>query len=89
MTFEDKFYKLVPEIRDYYKVVSKLEDAFGGIVLESLQYLPQTILEILQTESNRVWTDEIWDKIFNIELADDISDIFEEIMNLPEVKCNE
>lgn len=84
ITYKEKFYKIVTEAREYYKMVNKIEDALGGIIIDALQDFPNTILTILEKESNREWTDNIWEQLYNYELKDDLGFLLQDIMKLPE-----
>ena len=66
MRFEDKFAKIVEANRSYYSnIVKKLEDVFDGIILHCLYEYPQTILDMLEQESNIEWDDQIWEAVYN------------------------
>lgn len=56
---------LIGLIRKYDKMISKLEDALGGIVLESYGVIMSDIVNILEDESGKMWDEEIYNLIYD------------------------
>lgn len=85
ITFEKRFSTIVQESRAYLQIVSKLEDAFDGLLLDNMYVYPQHILNLLEEESQVNWSDEIWESIYNDTPC---SEILEMIKQLKEIKEN-
>ena len=75
----ENFCKIVAVLKKYEITLEKLEDALGGMVLEPLAEVETSIYSILESCSHKVWTDEVWDSIFETKTsAEDIWNLIQE-----------
>ena len=82
----EMFIAIVKETQTFLVTVIKIENAFGGIVLDCLGEYPTAIIDTLEKELGVTFTDEILDMIYcvdedNLVPAEDIWKIIEEIYN--------
>ena len=56
---------IIKLIRKYDKMINKLEDALGGVVLEEFGVIESDIVNILEDESGKMWDEDIYDLIYN------------------------
>lgn len=86
-TFKERFITIVPSVKKYYNnIVDKLEGIFQT-ELEVMCDLPQRLLDMLEFESGRVWTDKIYSAIYAPATENfDVELLYEEIMKLPELE---
>lgn len=84
-TFKERFVTIINKVRDYYvNIVDKLEEILETD-LEVLCDLPQTLLDMLEYESGRQWTDKIYQIIYDETIENfDAELLYEEIMKLEE-----
>ena len=62
---KDTFIGIASECQKLLKHIIKIEEAFGGIVLESFSQYPCNIINTLERSSGVNWMDEIFDIIYN------------------------
>lgn len=69
MMNKELFIKCVNALRQQAKLFEKLEDALGGILLESLWEAQYQIYEAFEDFCGDKWTDDQWDAIYDNELS--------------------
>lgn len=66
---KENFCKIVTTLKKYEVTLEKLEDALGGMILEPLAEVETSIYDVLESCSNKIWSDEVWDSIFDTEVS--------------------
>lgn len=56
---------LIDIIRKYDKLISKLEDALGGVILEEYVLVISDVIDVLEDESEKMWDDDIYNLIYD------------------------
>lgn len=80
---KDKFITIVNETRKYCEIIEKLEETLN-VRLERLYNYPRMMLDLLEKESNRIWTNEIYDLIYSSSKRDfDIETLYNKVIELP------
>lgn len=76
---KENFCRIVTALKKYEITLEKLEDALGGMILEPLAEVETSIYDALESCSNKIWSDEVWDKIFEDKTsAEDIWNLIQE-----------
>ena len=79
MISREKFIRIVNSARDFYKRLALIEEGLG-VVSDKMSDFTGLILDELEEESNRRWTDKLWDDIYNT--SRDVGDIYDDILDL-------
>lgn len=59
------FSVLVGVLKEYSKMLTKVENALGGIILENFWQVVNPIYDELERLSGVKWTDELWEILFD------------------------
>lgn len=59
------FSVFVKALKNYSEKLAKVENALGGIILEDFWQVVNPIYDELERLSGVVWTDELWEIIFD------------------------
>lgn len=78
MIDKEHFCKLVKECNEYHKMVDKLQDALGGIIIEPFYNVTQAIYDYFEDESGFKWDDDLWDMIYDEKASPE--EVYVEIM---------
>lgn len=75
------FKTIVEAVRKHDQRVNKLSEALD-VIVDSLYEFPQVIMDYVEQQTGVVWTDEIWDQVYNHELKVDVDNIYNDIEKL-------
>ena len=83
LEFKFKFINIVNNYKKYYQFVSKIEDAFDIAVTQFYEF-PQSVLDLLEEESQISWNDYIWKLIYSDDMDDTLRayQLIEKLQNM-------
>lgn len=82
----ETFNAIVESLKNYSAMLSRVEGALGGIVLEDCWQTVSPIYTELERLSGVVWTDELWDALFDDQKS--VGEAWRILQQLQEEKVN-
>lgn len=82
----ETFNVIVESLKNYSAMLNGVESALGGIVLEDCWQAVNPIYTELERLSGVVWTDELWDALFDDQKS--VEEAWKILQQLQEEKVN-